>query len=112
MAQAISTNRIEEHPMVTADRSSLHAVTPSGSSTSAFSKSTEVSVNMWHAHGLILSFSVILNCVGIILIRSRLRWAFRGHWIVQALSAFGLLVGCLIGVLKSTNIFQVCDHRP
>ncbi|CAN9178727.1 unnamed protein product [Alternaria sp. RS040] len=35
-----------------------------------------------------------------------LEWSFRGHWIVQALSASGLLVGCLIGVMKSTHLFQ------
>lgn len=108
MAQAISTNKIEEYPIVTADRSSIHATDSSGSNGSAVS----TSVNMWDVHGLILSFSVILNCLGILLIRSGLKWAFRGHWIVQALSALGLLIGCLIGVLKSTHVFQVCNSRP
>lgn len=108
MAEAISTNQIEEYPTVTADRSSIHAINFPGSNRSAFSKP----LNLWDTHGLILSFSVILNCLGILLIRSGFKWAFHGHWIVQALSALGLLTGCLIGVLKSTHVFQVRNIIP
>jgi hypothetical protein len=108
MAQAVFMNQIEEYPIVTTDRSSIHATDSSGSKGSAVS----TSVNMLDVHGLILSFSVILNCLEILLIRSGFKWAFRGHWIVQALSALGLLIGCLIGVLKSTHVFQVCNSRP
>ncbi|KAG9194334.1 hypothetical protein G6011_04369 [Alternaria panax] len=103
MAQAISMNQAEQYPIVTADRSSTHAIDPSGPKVSTAISS----MDMWDAHGLILSFSVLLNCLGILLIRSGFKWAFRGHWVVQALSATGLLIGCLIGVLKSTHVFQI-----
>lgn len=104
MAQAIYTNQIEEYPIVAAGRSSMHAVDSIGS----YRLAGSTSVNMWNVHGLVSSFSVILNCLGFVLIHSDLKWAFRSHWIVQTLAALGLLIGGLIGVLKSTNAFQVC----
>ena len=106
MAEALSIKQEERYPEVTTARSSVFAETPSGPEDST---STWTPINMWDIHGVILAFSVKLNFFGIILIRSGLKWAFHGHWIVQALSAFGLLFGCLIGVSQSTNIFQVCD---
>ncbi|OAG17159.1 CBD9-like protein [Alternaria alternata] len=103
MAHAISTNQAEEYPIITGDRSSTHALGSSELHTPVIRSS----INMWDAHGAILSFAVVLNCIGILLIRSGLKWAFRGHWLVQALSASGLLAGCLIGVMKSTHLFQI-----
>ncbi|RYO70608.1 hypothetical protein AA0113_g2927 [Alternaria arborescens] len=103
MAQAISTNQAEEYPIITGDRSSTHALGSSELHTPVIRSS----INMWDAHGAILSFAVVLNCIGILLIRSGLKWAFRGHWLVQAISACGLLVGCLIGVINSTHLFQI-----
>lgn len=108
MAQAISTNQIYEYPTITADRSSIHVINPSGSNIPAVT----TAVNMWNVHGMILTFSVVLNFFGVLLIRSGFKSVFREHWMVQALSALGMLVGCLIGVLKNTNVFQVCDSRP
>ena len=108
MAQAISTNQIYEYPTITADRSSIHVINPSGSNTPAIS----TTVNMWNMHGMILTLSVVLNFLGVLLIRSGFKSAFRERWMVHALSALGMLVGCLIGVLKNTNVFQVCDSRP
>ena len=110
MAQAISTDQEGVHPTVTEDRSLVHAIDPSWSNRSGVPTSTWSSANMWNAHGIILSFSVVLNCLGIVLIRSGFKSAFRCHWIVQALSASGVLIGCFIGVLKSTSIFQVCNQ--
>jgi hypothetical protein len=106
MAHAISTNQAEEYPIITGDRSSTHALGSSELHTPVIRSS----INMWDAHGAILSFAVVLNCIGILLIRSGLKWAFRGHWLVQAISACGLLVGCLIGVINSTHLFQVCGQ--
>ena len=106
MAHAISTNQAEEYPIITGDRSSTHALGSSELHTPVIRSS----INIWDAHGAILSFAVVLNCIGILLIRSGLKWAFRGHWLVQALSASGLLAGYLIGVMKSTHLFQVCDQ--
>ncbi|PVI01717.1 CBD9-like protein [Periconia macrospinosa] len=104
MAQALSTASNTDHPRVTTDRSSIHVVDSPGPHQLNGSTS---SMNAWQAHGLILSVSVVLNCIGIVLIRSGAKWAFRSHWIVQACSASGLLIGGIIGVVKSQSIFQI-----
>lgn len=107
MAQALSKASNADHPSVTTDRSLIHAVDPLGPHQSNTCTSLYPSINVCKVHGLILSVSVVLNCLGIILIRSGAKWAFRSHWIVQTLSASGLLIGCMIGVVKSRNVFQV-----
>lgn len=107
MAQALSIKQEEQYPEVTPARSSVFAENPSGPKAST---STWTPINMWDVHGALLALSVNLNFFGIILIRSGLKWAFHGHWVVQALSAFGLLIGCFIGISQSTSIFQVCDQ--
>lgn len=110
MIKAFSTNQNEDHPRVTTDRSLVHAMDPSGPKRPGDATSTWNSMKLWNAHGLILSFSVVLNCLGIVLIRSGWKLAFRCHWIVQVLSTTGLLIGCFIGIMKSTNLFQVYDY--
>jgi hypothetical protein len=107
MAKALSSNQNEDHPTVTADRSAVHVVDPSEPNKVDPSTRRWTYIDIWNLHGSILSFSVVLSCLGIVLIRSGSKWAFRGHWMVQAICACGLLIGCFIGVLNSTNIFQV-----
>jgi hypothetical protein len=108
MAQAISVNQEEDYPEVTAARSSVFAESYSGPNKSG---STWTSANIWALHGAILAFSVNMSFFGIILIRSGFKWAFRAHWIVQAISAFGFLTGCTIGISQSASIFHVRDQN-
>jgi hypothetical protein len=107
MAEALSIKQDEHYPEVTPGRSSVFAEKPSEPEDSTSSWTPH---NMWKIHGAVLAFSVNLNFFGIILIRSGVKWAFHAHWIVQALSASGLLFGCFIGVSQSTSIFQVCNQ--